>query len=568
VDGTSAIEGLIATSKAELRKADEELKVVKEALEKAAPEILRRSVEGLTAPTIAAMTDELEDVQGRYTMAMSDFQKQISDPLNADDDRQKEINAKRLDSTRKYTEDSLRILDKYIEQAKEKSESSDPAIKRAGERMLAEFHQRRLDLMREVGQEVQAADAPDIPDTFANLQDASLGQGEDEATRAYNSLINKQKELEAQADRVRKALGSDDTEIDPLGLKALQAELDGTLTQLKGYPEEAKAKLFSTDVRRDNAVVKMGDLAMDLRNKTRDMNFAMVDDPQLRSQMELQHEEQRVERMLSLLQGEGAERKLIEEDVQNYLQALRERAERNSETSAQRVAREWSNVNQRLRDAGAGWMNEFSNMLMDFVKTGKLKFSEFAEHILLEIIRIRMESMIAKPLSSLIDAAIGWLGGAIGGLSTGSEAPKISAPTPLVPSIPTVAGPPTFGIGYIYHAGGIVSRDTRPLRLLDPALFAGAGRFHGGGFPGLRSDEVPIIARKGEGVFTPEQMRALGGRGGGSDVTLNIINQTGTTVQAEQQGQRFDGERMILDVVLKHAARPGQFRDAMKGAFG
>ncbi|HEV7284691.1 MAG TPA: phage tail tape measure C-terminal domain-containing protein, partial [Kaistia sp.] len=564
----SAIEGLIATSKAELRKADEELKVVKEALEKAAPEILRRSVEGLTAPTIAAMTDELEDVQGRYTMAMSDFQKQISDPLNADDDRQKEINAKRLDSTRKYTEDSLRILDKYIEQAKEKSESSDPAIKRAGERMLAEFHQRRLDLMREVGQEVQAADAPDIPDTFANLQDASLGQGEDEATRAYNSLINKQKELEAQADRVRKALGSDDTEIDPLGLKALQAELDGTLTQLKGYPEEAKAKLFSTDVRRDNAVVKMGDLAMDLRNKTRDMNFAMVDDPQLRSQMELQHEEQRVERMLSLLQGEGAERKLIEEDVQNYLQALRERAERNSETSAQRVAREWSNVNQRLRDAGAGWMNEFSNMLMDFVKTGKLKFSEFAEHILLEIIRIRMESMIAKPLSSLIDAAIGWLGGAIGGLSTGSEAPKISAPTPLVPSIPTVAGPPTFGIGYIYHAGGIVSRDTRPLRLLDPALFAGAGRFHGGGFPGLRSDEVPIIARKGEGVFTPEQMRALGGRGGGSDVTLNIINQTGTTVQAEQQGQRFDGERMILDVVLKHAARPGQFRDAMKGAFG
>ena len=42
------------------------------------------------------------------------------------------------------------------------------------------------------------------------------------------------------------------------------------------------------------------------------------------------------------------------------------------------------------------------------------------------------------------------------------------------------------------------------------AAFAGAPRLHGGGIPGLAADEIPTILRRGEGVFTPEQMRALG----------------------------------------------------------
>jgi hypothetical protein len=41
-----------------------------------------------------------------------------------------------------------------------------------------------------------------------------------------------------------------------------------------------------------------------------------------------------------------------------------------------------------------------------------------------------------------------------------------------------------------------------------PSVFHGAPRFHTGGVVG---DEVPIIAKKGEAVFTPGQMRLLGG---------------------------------------------------------
>ena len=46
------------------------------------------------------------------------------------------------------------------------------------------------------------------------------------------------------------------------------------------------------------------------------------------------------------------------------------------------------------------------------------------------------------------------------------------------------------------------------MRPADPAVFADAPRFHGGGISGLGllPDEVPIIARRGELVVPPERI--------------------------------------------------------------
>ena len=50
-----------------------------------------------------------------------------------------------------------------------------------------------------------------------------------------------------------------------------------------------------------------------------------------------------------------------------------------------------------------------------------------------------------------------------------------------------------------------------------------AERYHAGGVIG---DEVPITARKGEGVFTPEQMKAMGAAMGGNRAanSVKILN--------------------------------------------
>lgn len=71
---------------------------------------------------------------------------------------------------------------------------------------------------------------------------------------------------------------------------------------------------------------------------------------------------------------------------------------------------------------------------------------------------------------------------------------------------------PTVG----FHSGGIVGSEPTFERYVNPSHFDNAPRFHGGGIAG---DEVPIIARKGEGVFTEGQMKALGGGGQQVNVT-------------------------------------------------
>src|SRR5690606_9035953 len=79
----------------------------------------------------------------------------------------------------------------------------------------------------------------------------------------------------------------------------------------------------------------------------------------------------------------------------------------------------------------------------------------------------------------------------------------------------------------VKHSGGLVG-EPGPTRLVDPAIFAGAPRFHSGGIvKGLSAGEVPIIARANEGVFTPEQMKALGGMGGVQINAPITVNATG-----------------------------------------
>jgi len=103
-----------------------------------------------------------------------------------------------------------------------------------------------------------------------------------------------------------------------------------------------------------------------------------------------------------------------------------------------------------------------------------------------------------------------------------------------------------------WHKGGIVGTTPAPVRIVNPNIFANARRFHGGGLAG---DEVPAILQKGETVLP---------KGGG--VTVNVINKSGTDLDAKQGAPRFDAGEMILDVVLDAMNRNKRgFRDNMKG---
>jgi len=102
---------------------------------------------------------------------------------------------------------------------------------------------------------------------------------------------------------------------------------------------------------------------------------------------------------------------------------------------------------------------------------------------------------VGAVISNIFGGAAGGTGG-----STGPQMPSMQPGT------------------MIAHAGGIVGKEGSKRSVLS-SVFAGAVRAHNGLMPGER----PIIARDDEGVFTPGQMKALGGRGGMSDELLSQI---------------------------------------------
>ena len=87
-----------------------------------------------------------------------------------------------------------------------------------------------------------------------------------------------------------------------------------------------------------------------------------------------------------------------------------------------------------------------------------------------------------------------------------------------------------LGIG-IAHKGEVLGRSSgrNQRRRVNPAIFAGAQRFHSGGMPGLRPNEIPIIAKKGEEVLSESDPRnalngGLQGGGGSTDVNVTVAN--------------------------------------------
>jgi hypothetical protein len=119
-------------------------------------------------------------------------------------------------------------------------------------------------------------------------------------------------------------------------------------------------------------------------------------------------------------------------------------------------------------------------------------------------------------------------------------------------------------LGAAFHGGGIVGSEGKS-RAVPASLLASAPRFHGGMMPG----EYPAILQKGEGVFTPAQMKAMGG---GGNVNINVVNRSGSDVSASgrRDGQGdLDIEVVIDQVMSRKLIQPGSGSNrAMKQGFG
>ena len=180
--------------------------------------------------------------------------------------------------------------------------------------------------------------------------------------------------------------------------------------------------------------------------------------------------------------------------------------------------RGFQNVQNELSDfaslAENAVKNAFSNMenaLVSFVTTGKASFSDFANAIISDMMQIAIRQSITMPLLTGISSYLGFA---------------------------------------MAHSGGVVGTDNLASKAVNPAVFVGAPKFHSGGLVG---DEVPIIAKRGETIFTKGQMQALGGelnRKTPVNVNVNVHNNASGTKAYATSSQDNDGN-VSIDVIVE-----------------
>lgn len=191
--------------------------------------------------------------------------------------------------------------------------------------------------------------------------------------------------------------------------------------------------------------------------------------------------------------------------------------------------------------------------LVNFAKTGKLNFKDFADSVITDLLRIQAQKTVAG-IAGMIGSSFGsysssgsgfgdWYGAASGS-SYGTD--YMSSQSLMLASQ--------------WHTGGVPATDTSVARSVHPSLFANAPRFH----TGIGAGERPAIIRNDEAVLTPGQMRMLSPAGVGGGITVNqSINVTMQSSGNEQTDSNKlaaslkDPMRQLITETLIKEKRPG-----------
>lgn len=225
---------------------------------------------------------------------------------------------------------------------------------------------------------------------------------------------------------------------------------------------------------------------------------------------------------------------------------LKKQTEADSKKFSEDLRRDVTDSLQRAFESGKNPAEALASTLSSMIKTRLTR--ALAEAI---------ANPILKPLEQALGGAGGGGGDLFGGLLKFMQGSGGILPGDFV----------SMGL----HSGGMVGAEATFMRSIGAPSFAHANRFHGGGLVG---GEVPIIAKKGEGVFTEGQMKALAPVGAAApQVTVNVHTLQGQTASVQQRQGR-DG--LNIDVIVQQiedqlagniAAGSGAIGQAIEGRY-
>lgn len=172
------------------------------------------------------------------------------------------------------------------------------------------------------------------------------------------------------------------------------------------------------------------------------------------------------------------------------------------ERGLRKLSSESTNFAQLFEGTVTNAFRSGEDAMVSMTTKGKLEFSSMADAIIGDLTRMAYRMMMFGSSSG----GGGNLGGILGGLTSiiGGLFGGGGGATTQPGMAPTGSA---MGLIRSNHTGGIIGVDGAQ-RMADLRLFAGAKRFHAGGYPGLGPDEVPIIGLRGERVLNRAETRA------------------------------------------------------------
>ena len=251
------------------------------------------------------------------------------------------------------------------------------------------------------------------------------------------------------------------------------------------------------------------------------------------------------ERILNTLDKETEGYDKTSDALLTYIENLKQmKAIKNGETKNALMdhIKEWDNLETAIVDVQTNALDGFVDVFTNGLTGASSGFKEFADAVIKDITRMIVKFMVMKAITGAMGM---WKSAGVDstyaqGMGTNSD-----------------GGYTTFG-GHLepFANGGIMtSAGSLPLN-----------KYANGGIA-----SSPQLALFGEGRMNEAYVPLPDGRtipvtmkGGAGDVQVNIFNQGGQRMEGESN-TRFDGEKMVVDVMLKHINQPGRVRESIKG---
>lgn len=253
---------------------------------------------------------------------------------------------------------------------------------------------------------------------------------------------------------------------------------------------------------------------------------------------------------------------------QAYLTSIEEKYRRDNESGLDAWIRANKDATDQYKSLWGSAMDQFNDTLVDGLIKGKLELSDFVTYVLKEFLRIQMAKQMAAAADAIGGGSglLGSFGASLFGGGTGANG--FAAGSAAATSSSLGASQAGYSSQYIKFANGGIMTDHGELALRKYANGGIADRpqlaMYGEG--DMAEAFVPLPDGRSIPVTLSGGKNATGSQPTGAvPVEVNLYNQSGEKQEAESNA-RFDGEQMVVDIILKKVSQPGAVRDAVRTA--